>query len=618
MKIIIITLILSFAFIFKKVASKESLKCENEGCYEVIKTFAKLLEEKINETDKILAEAEKELNEVTFGDNENFQNKINEIDHKLTMLIIDLNTGIEGGEHTLFDLINTVFKAVNQAEENVNQLEISIETGNKLMKVAELEFTDVNDIIRQVQEQFNKLQNETETDLPKALQDAFDKSDKFHTETKELNEILDKMKSALKEYENNLLNAKDLTSQAIEKFSATSKQIDETEKLEEEIKKLLDEAVKWKLPNYEFFNMKKLSTDAAEEANSVFEEALELLNEVSLLELNSKLDDIKTYVMNLENYSTETEKNLKKFAEENEKFLSELEETIDTADEIKQKALEQMNELKDLMDDVKSIEDTATKAILNKDEIINSAKEIYKTLEDFTLKVEESHEMAKRAFEKIPEIQKKITESVEIVEKLENKLNENEKAAAEVKEKCTNAKNDMNEVLKESEDIKKRIDEVADELDDMFENMKTANTDAEQISNQIDRLKKFEGETEIIVDAVQEKIERTSMRVKRVDENVTKALEDIQSLVKKVEDFRSIDEKSLNELEGKLDDIDYEIEDTKLIEKINKLKAQQQEQNDMIAKYKMEIAVLEHQIKEIKANADSLEEKCFKRTRLEP
>lgn len=33
--------------------TKRELKCENEGCYEVIKTFAQLLEEKINETDKV-------------------------------------------------------------------------------------------------------------------------------------------------------------------------------------------------------------------------------------------------------------------------------------------------------------------------------------------------------------------------------------------------------------------------------------------------------------------------------------------------------------------------------------------------------------------------------------
>lgn len=53
----LILLILSATFLFQKSLSipfdEELLKCENEGCYEVIKTFAKLLEEKINETDKV-------------------------------------------------------------------------------------------------------------------------------------------------------------------------------------------------------------------------------------------------------------------------------------------------------------------------------------------------------------------------------------------------------------------------------------------------------------------------------------------------------------------------------------------------------------------------------------
>lgn len=44
-----------FLSIHKSLANvtKKELKCENEGCYEVIKTFAQLLEEKINETDKV-------------------------------------------------------------------------------------------------------------------------------------------------------------------------------------------------------------------------------------------------------------------------------------------------------------------------------------------------------------------------------------------------------------------------------------------------------------------------------------------------------------------------------------------------------------------------------------
>jgi methyl-accepting chemotaxis protein len=457
-----------------------------------------------------------------------------------------LNTGIEGGEHTLFDLINMVVKAVHQTEANVNHLELSIEDGSKLTKIADLEFTDVNDIIRQVQQEFNKLQNETETDFPKALQDAFDMSEKFHTETRDLKEILDKMKVTLRDYENNLLNAKDLTEQAIEKFAVTSRQIDEAAGVQNEAEKLLIEAETQKLPAEEFLNMKRLSKDALVDASVVFDDSLELLNEITMLELNSRLEDIRAYVAGLENFSTEMESDLKMFAANNENFLSEMEKTIDKADEIKLRALEQIDELLIVMEDVIAIRDMGTKALNHKDEIIKSAKAIHKTLQDFSMKVEESHENARRALEKIPEIHSQIAESVQIVGELENKVDENEKIAANAKAKCINAKNEMDEMLKESGGMKMNIDVLADDLDRVFDTIKTAGIDAEKISNEIDRLKKLEAETEVIIDAAQEKIERTNTRGKQVDENVTLSLEGIQSLVEELENFKSIDEKTLN------------------------------------------------------------------------
>jgi len=45
-------LILIISFTISQIHG-DVLKCEDEGCYEVIKTFVKLLEDKINETDKV-------------------------------------------------------------------------------------------------------------------------------------------------------------------------------------------------------------------------------------------------------------------------------------------------------------------------------------------------------------------------------------------------------------------------------------------------------------------------------------------------------------------------------------------------------------------------------------
>lgn len=48
------------------------------------------------------------------------------------------------------------------------------------------------------------------------------------------------------------------------------------------------------------------------------------------------------------------------------------------------------------------------------------------------------------------------------------------------------------------------------------------------------------------------------------------------------------------------------------------LKAERHEQTLLIEEYELEVAALEYQVSVIKKNAESLENRCFKRTRLEP
>jgi peptidoglycan hydrolase CwlO-like protein len=57
---------------------------------------------------------------------------------------------------------------------------------------------------------------------------------------------------------------------------------------------------------------------------------------------------------------------------------------------------------------------------------------------------------------------------------------------------------------------------------------------------------------------------------------------------------------------------------TQLNQKIKKLKEQRETQNELIRKYKVEIAELEHELAVIRENVKSLDERCQKRTQLEP
>lgn len=60
------------------------------------------------------------------------------------------------------------------------------------------------------------------------------------------------------------------------------------------------------------------------------------------------------------------------------------------------------------------------------------------------------------------------------------------------------------------------------------------------------------------------------------------------------------------------------MEATQIRLKINNLKEQRDEQDQLIEQYKVEIASLEHEVAIIRENAESLTEDCVKRTKLEP
>jgi septation ring formation regulator EzrA len=70
--------------------------------------------------------------------------------------------------------------------------------------------------------------------------------------------------------------------------------------------------------------------------------------------------------------------------------------------------------------------------------------------------------------------------------------------------------------------------------------------------------------------------------------------------------------------EQKLNEAENELEVTQLNQKIKNLKEQRETQNELIRKYKVEIAELEHELAVIRENVKSLDERCQKRTQLEP
>jgi hypothetical protein len=101
-------------------------------------------------------------------------------------------------------------------------------------------------------------------------------------------------------------------------------------------------------------HFRKLSQNSADEAKTVFEDAFELLNEVTIFNVENLLDAIKFKINELENYSTDGDTKLKKIVDDSTKFLDELEAKLDTAEVLEQKTLNQQEEVKKKLDEIES------------------------------------------------------------------------------------------------------------------------------------------------------------------------------------------------------------------------------------------------------------------------
>lgn len=487
------------------------------------------------------------MNQISFGNDEKFKATIKEVDAKLLKLIDEINTGVDGGDKTLFELINSVFDDVSQVEKLADEVDIEGLAARKNVEANANNLDDTQEVIRQIQDELSKLLNATTVDGPEALQDAFDRSEKFNSNSSQLKNILEEVKLILKDYEENLINAKTLTTLAIAKFTNVSSQADEAITQQKEVDHKLSETDDLKLSEDELKNLEKLVKDASEESKRVFEQAFDLLNEVTEFELNNKLNEINDKVEKLNKHSDATTMNLKDFVDENAKFLIEMEATIDAAEVAEKKAFKIQREIEELLETIKNIHADAMKAIADKDSIIDNARSILYQLEDFASKVEKSRENARFALEKIPQILKKIEDSVKIVDTLEKKLDSDTKAATETKEKCSTAKEQMDKILGESDDIRAKIKQLEIDFESFPEDIKTSDKDATKISDEIDKLERSEAEDNKLIELTKIKIEKTKSQAHKTDVEVDKALKNIQNLIDGISQVKNIDQESLDD-----------------------------------------------------------------------
>lgn len=273
------------------------------------------------------------MNEVTDGNDNDLKAKLKELDSKLSELIKDLNTGIDGGDKTLSEIINDFFKAVKEIQMIQNETNHSFNHTMLHQNEADDKFKIVKDIIDELKNQLNILQERNTVEGPEALQNAIDKSNQFNSNSSDIKTISKEMEIVGKDFENNLKDLKISTFKVNEKFEDISRIANSTVKVLDTIDKDLSGHVSKEVEieenNYQ--SVKKLSADALDKANQVYDKSFDLLDEANAFELNVDLNGIKKSVNEIIEHNENSTEALKTSQKENEKFLDSLNLTLKKA-----------------------------------------------------------------------------------------------------------------------------------------------------------------------------------------------------------------------------------------------------------------------------------------------
>lgn len=287
---------------------------------------------------QLISAAENQLNEVNDGNDNDLKEKLMELDRKLSELIKDLNTGIDGGDKTLSEIINDFFKAVREIQRIQNETVNSFNHTMLHQNEADEKFKIVQDIIDELKNQLNILQERNTIEGPEALQNAIDKSNQFNSNSSEVKAISKEMEIVGKDFENNLKDLKISTIKVNEKFEDISRIANSTVKILHTIDKDLNGHVMKdvEVEEYNYQSVKKLSADALNKANQVYNESFDLLDEATAFELDVDLKGIKKSIDEFIEYNENSTEALKTSQKENENFLDNLNLNLKKAEEFEE------------------------------------------------------------------------------------------------------------------------------------------------------------------------------------------------------------------------------------------------------------------------------------------
>lgn len=584
-------------------------------CYKLVQNAVKIHNDKLDKMENILDEIE---NQPTVISDEEFPDNLRKTQKDISELYSNI-TEIMGNEGSYLKIknikgsINEVERSLSEIDENV----YNIGTNNLLTKN---NIHHADEILDESNEKLQEIKNDILNTATKSLTNAQvraelagEHSEKMTIISHEARDLASKLDSQA----NDIVAASGKAKlESIEAYKLAKDSVSEQSHLIEFIKQLKNEM---KETDKQIHSSKEWMRNVKEKTETVKKNALTLFNEVeNLIIPNVNVDEFKEKSVELQQKAVLLRKRSNILFQESADLKKDISKQLLFGKDLMQQASDQFEELMDLRNDLVLYESQATGVIKLWNEIWDNAENNYQLLKEFDSQTKKNKEEAEKALQTISEIRSIIDHNSNQTKLYQDHLDQAAKNADLALQKAHQAN-----ALAKNASIK--ADNVKHESELLYKN---ATALVEEAGLMYDRVQNTEGELKSLVEKTRsntslvneakEKVGRAERDTEEVSNKVHQLLSDIENIMFELQNSPGIDEKDVDRLEEQIKITEERIRRAKLDERLNRLTEERKLEEELIDKYKKQIAMLEVEVDNIEQIVEKLPSGCYRRLELEP
>ncbi|XP_050312344.1 laminin subunit gamma-1-like [Anthonomus grandis grandis] len=584
-------------------------------CYNLVQTAHHAHNDRLDRLDEILNEVERrptviadedfpvELDKLQ-DDIDGFYNKVRSATGKDSIMSQIQDIQKRGSE------INKTLETVNETLEGVK---VNTDDANRAHAYAEELLETIDSNLGELRSTFEASAEKTLASALERSKQAGQQSDNMTRIAQETREIADKLE---RQSEVIVSNAKDAKNMSTEVYELAKKANTDQSAIKDKVHQLkadVDRAEDRLNKTLDF------TAEVNERAREVKNAALELLNEannfyvprVDVPGLAARSDRVRQEARALKSRADV-------LTDKSKQLADLIDAKNDHGDRLLERAYLQQDSLTDLVVDIHEANATVVETVAKWQEKLNEAERIYKDLKSSDSDTQKLREEAEAALKTIPEIERiiretwmKTGEAQKELSALGDTANEALGKALQAKGKEEEASKELKQLMEEATDLQAKAADLLTEDSEMARRVDTS----EQKLNEL--LSKPLSDDKL-VEKAKGKVGQAVQETNKVNAEVETLLDNVKDIISELENTPDIDENTLDKLDNEIAEIERRINETRMEEKLAKLRENDKVRKSQIEDYKVRIEEMQRDVDNIQHIVEALPEGCFKRLVLEP